>query len=209
MSDVEVVNLFGETTVEHWHGTVNGYKHYRCRCEPCKIANTDYQRLRRRANQAAITGDEPWHGTRNGYSTHNCRCKLCVGARRKYEKSNREKKQAAIQGDESWHGTLAGYRTHFCRCQLCKLAQRAAIYAINPDRLSKLLSNPRCKVCQITNPARGFVIDHDHKCCPGKRSCGTCVREVICFACNVMIGCAKDDPEILRSGAYYIELHAA
>lgn len=29
-----------------------------------------------------------------------------------------------------------------------------------------------------------FVVDHDHACCPTERSCGSCIRGVICRGCN-------------------------
>jgi hypothetical protein len=29
--------------------------------------------------------------------------------------------------------------------------------------------------------------DHDHECCPGRRSCGHCVRGVVCATCNSLL----------------------
>lgn len=42
-----------------------------------------------------------------------------------------------------------------------------------------------CAICHRP-PATGkrLVVDHDHNCCKGKRSCGKCVRGLICWACN-------------------------
>jgi len=49
------------------------------------------------------------------------------------------------------------------------------------------------------------VVDHDRTCCPGSGSCGKCVRGLIHWGCNLMLGYAKDDPRILRCAAEYVE----
>lgn len=68
----------------------------------------------------------------------------------------------------------------------------------------------KCAICGTTE-GRGngktnhFHIDHDHGCCPGKKSCGKCIRGLLCNQCNPMLGYAQDDPKILRAAAAYLD----
>jgi len=64
----------------------------------------------------------------------------------------------------------------------------------------------RCAIClgEIDVPH----IDHDHSCCPGQRSCGGCVRGLLCPACNHMLGKAQDEPEVLEAAARYLRRYA-
>jgi hypothetical protein len=51
----------------------------------------------------------------------------------------------------------------------------------------------------------GFHVDHDHACCPGTRSCGKCIRGMLCNRCNTGLGMFLDDPNRLRHAASYLE----
>lgn len=35
---------------------------------------------------------------------------------------------------------------------------------------------------------RFLAVDHDHRCCPGKKSCGRCIRKLLCLSCNIAVG---------------------
>lgn len=50
-----------------------------------------------------------------------------------------------------------------------------------------------CAVCNTSDPGkRGWHTDHDHSCCPGRTSCGKCIRGILCHNCNMLLGHAKE-----------------
>jgi len=64
-----------------------------------------------------------------------------------------------------------------------------------------------CAICGGQNPDhRKLAVDHDHSCCPKqKKSCGKCIRGLLCSRCNHMLGHARDTIEILESGILYLK----
>lgn len=59
--------------------------------------------------------------------------------------------------------------------------------------------------CRKTPPVdRRFHVDHDHRCCPGRNSCGKCIRGLLCPPCNQALGMAQDDATRLEGLAIYV-----
>ena len=68
-----------------------------------------------------------------------------------------------------------------------------------------LIQDGKCAICFRPEKGRRLSIDHDHSCCPGERSCGECVRALLCGNCNRGIGFLRDDPDVCRSAARYLD----
>jgi Recombination endonuclease VII len=79
-------------------------------------------------------------------------------------------------------------------------------YNISSEQYLEMLqkNNDSCWIC---NEKKDYWlhVDHDHSCCPGSKSCGKCVRGLLCHNCNSMLGHSKDSSDILRKAASYLE----
>lgn len=67
--------------------------------------------------------------------------------------------------------------------------------------------NWRCAICdteKVGSKADKLHVDHDHSCCSGARSCGKCVRGLLCARCNAGLGAFSDDPDRLLAAAAYL-----
>lgn len=64
----------------------------------------------------------------------------------------------------------------------------------------------RCYICRRANGTRRKLsVDHDHSCCPGSKSCGKCVRGLLCRSCNRnVLGHLRDDPAALQRAIDYL-----
>jgi hypothetical protein len=83
---------------------------------------------------------------------------------------------------------------------------RSHKYKLTNDKYQALLEsqNNRCHIClkPFTDTPH---IDHCHSCCSGVRSCGLCVRGLLCQQCNHMLGRAHDSTEILQAAINYLD----
>lgn len=66
-------------------------------------------------------------------------------------------------------------------------------YGVTPEWYAAKLEEQggHCALCPETIvPGRKFLfIDHDHSCCPdNKKTCGKCVRGILCYRCNTFLG---------------------
>lgn len=68
-------------------------------------------------------------------------------------------------------------------------------YGLTAEKAAALVEGygGKCPVC-LRVPAV-WAVDHDHACCPGKFSCGSCVRGLLCRPCNRGLGYIGDTHE--------------
>lgn len=64
---------------------------------------------------------------------------------------------------------------------------------------------PEASVDKRTRRPRELAVDHDRSCCPGVKSCGKCVRGLLCGRCNRAVGLLRDDPEIMVRLSEYLK----
>lgn len=65
-------------------------------------------------------------------------------------------------------------------------------YKMTPaDRDLLLDVQDGCYICGVRD-AKVWHIDHDHNCCPGRDTCGMCIRGVACLRCNVTEGAVRE-----------------
>lgn len=110
---------------------------------------------------------------------------------------------------EGFSLSTTGWNSH-CKKALSEKScerQRLAKYGLSAEQYVEMLERQghTCAVCDRANPGgKKLAVDHDHACCPGKYSCGKCVRGLLCSNCNSSLGHAKDSVEILESMIEYL-----
>jgi len=120
------------------------------------------------------------------------RCKQCASElNRKYNSANSEARR------ETWRN----YRRD-------SYLQRT--YGISDERYTEMLElqGGVCKICLLPGEAKGerrpLHVDHDHACCPSSRSCGSCVRGLLCQRCNKALGLLRDNTWSLQRAIDYL-----
>jgi len=95
------------------------------------------------------------------------------------------------------------------RCKKCSSREyRARTYGISAEKMDAMLKEQGgiCAVCGI-DPDHKWAVDHDHSCCPGTKSCGRCVRGILCDRCNTAIGTLGDNSEAVMRAVDYLRAY--
>lgn len=97
------------------------------------------------------------------------------------------------------------------RCKRKDARRRIRRHGLTTEQYDTLLGSQggTCAMdgCNRTDDGAGRMlhIDHDHDCCPGARSCGRCIRGLLCARHNVGIGFFNNDPAALYAAIAYLE----
>jgi hypothetical protein len=87
-------------------------------------------------------------------------------------------------------------------CRKCEsIATKKSKYGLSDNQVQELQSTEgTCFLCRRLKP---LVVDHDHECCSGERTCGDCVRATICYGCNRRL--TRTSEQWILNAAKYIE----
>ncbi|MYT61584.1 hypothetical protein GTW29_33555 [Streptomyces sp. SID7834] len=80
----------------------------------------------------------------------------------------------------------SGYRSNCLDCDRWRNIKRTYDLTRNEYQAIWAFQGERCGACGTDEPGsvKGFALDHDHDCCPGKKSCGDCIQGILCLTCN-------------------------
>jgi hypothetical protein len=126
-----------------------------------------------------------------------------VANRRFYQKHKEAEKARAKKFFEE----NPGYQKKWAKENPDKKAatSRKYYYGITLEEFNVKMTSQesKCAICGrfLIRPS----LDHGHDCCPGKKSCGKCIRGILCQGCNTIIGLADDSIEILSNAIQYLK----
>jgi hypothetical protein len=84
---------------------------------------------------------------------------------------------------------------------------RLSRYGVSQERYTRFLEIQHncCRICDVEFSISNVPnVDHDHACCAGDKSCGNCIRGLLCRGCNHALGNLKDDPKLFHKAAAYL-----
>jgi hypothetical protein len=86
---------------------------------------------------------------------------------------------------------------------------RKCMYHLSEEHFQKMLieQEHRCAICfAVFTEENPPCVDHDHRCCSKKaKSCGKCIRGLLCGACNHGLGKFREDVQNLSNAIKYVE----
>lgn len=166
------------------------------------MCSKHYQRVRRHGHPTLVTRScreccaefqyEPTNGVRRFL------CAPCVGR-------NQQARWARYNHRQSAAATVEP--EFYVRLQAYRFRSNIRRYGITPSDFDAMLA-AQCGLCAICGDApdpegRGAYarlhIDHDHT--------SGAVRALLCGRCNSALGLFRDDPDLLRAAAAYLESH--
>lgn len=82
---------------------------------------------------------------------------------------------------------------------------RRIMFGLSPEMFEemRIKQDNKCWICQ-KEFTRTPHIDHNHSCCPGPRSCGKCIRGLLCHSCNCGLGNFHDDLNLMQRAMDYL-----
>ena len=126
----------------------------------------------------------------------NARCRDCLN---QYRRDTRNKDHVNARQKIYYHKMGPDRRRRY---------EVKARYRLTEEQYFDLINkhDNRCGICKKHQSELPKImgIDHDHNCCPGKITCGKCIRGLLCSSCNLSLGGFNDDINMLQLAIDYL-----
>lgn len=178
----------------------------------CKVCLRDYTKARDAANADAISARRKADRAANP-EKYKARSKAYIEANRDaiatrtkaYYEANPEAKAVQRERNRLRINAIRAKDPDYGASQ--HLKQRFGLTLDDYNQMLEdqggLCANPGCFNVPLVD--RRFDVDHDHACCSGKKSCGKCVRGLLCHSCNLALGLLHEDVKRIQGLADYLE----
>lgn len=119
--------------------------------------------------------------------------------------SRQRHREAQSRWLEKNHDQQMSAQSRWYRKNAQKVAAQRSLqrYGVTEEQRQQMEQDQKglCAICHQPPPAKKPKLhtDHDHK--TGK------ARKLLCARCNLMLGMALENPDVLRAGAEYLEAH--
>lgn len=115
--------------------------------------------------------------------------RFCSGCDRYLDTARFSTQSASSDGLNAW-------------CTKCNTLTRFGINAKDYEEMSASQAGA-CAICGRSDIV--LAVDHDHACCAGRKSCGNCIRGLLCGNCNRALGLLREDPSLFMSAVLYLK----
>lgn len=81
-------------------------------------------------------------------------------------------------------------------------------YHLTDEQFKTLLEaqTGQCAICRVLFTSTNVpYVDHDHSCCSTQKTCGRCIRGLLCNTCNTTLGRVERRPGWIESMNRYID----
>lgn len=131
-------------------------------------------------------------------------CSVCYG-KFKWERSlDRNRENSRRYGREHAYTENSAIRNRQLKYNYKITVQYYAALKTEQSGVCACCGNPETARDHRKGKIKLLQVDHDHACCPSKKSCGKCVRGLLCSKCNMILGVAKDNPLLLSRMVNYL-----
>jgi hypothetical protein len=119
-----------------------------------------------------------------------------AGDRAEYERNKLRYAAKSKEYQQMHKESLAEYNRSYHRLKK---------YGLTKDACDILLAMQDDKCACCGEPLNGkFTVDHNHACCDSIKTCGKCIRGLLCMNCNAGLGNFKDDVTRLLKAIRYL-----